>query len=54
MVYNSPQVPAILSALTLGDNATVEQAYGPASFVVNHMDVVDIVIKNADAGKHPL
>ncbi|KXN86655.1 Iron transport multicopper oxidase fio1 [Leucoagaricus sp. SymC.cos] len=53
VVYNSPQVPAILSSLTLGSNATVEQAYGPQSFVVNHMDVVDLVIKNADAGKHP-
>jgi len=53
-VYNSPQVPAILSALTLGENATVEQAYGPASFVLDHMDVVDLVIKNSDAGKHPL
>lgn len=53
-VYNSPQVPAILSALTLGENATVEQAYGPGSFVIDHMDVVDLVIKNSDAGKHPL
>ncbi|KAL9709960.1 ferroxidase fet3 [Leucoagaricus gongylophorus] len=52
-VYNSPEVPAILSALTLGENATVEQAYGPGSFVIDHMDVVDLVIKNSDAGKHP-
>jgi iron transport multicopper oxidase len=54
VVYNSPEVPAILSALTLGNNATVEQAYGPQSFVVNHLDVVDIVVNNSDAGKHPL
>ncbi|KAF9448580.1 multicopper oxidase [Macrolepiota fuliginosa MF-IS2] len=53
VVYNPPHVPAILSALTLGNNATVEQAYGPQSFVVEHMDVVDIVVKNGDAGKHP-
>jgi iron transport multicopper oxidase len=54
VTYNSPKVPAILSALTLGDNATVAAAYGPQSFVLEHMDVVDIVVKNGDAGKHPL
>lgn len=54
VVYNAPRVPAILSSLTLGDNATTAQAYGPQSFVLDHMDVVDIVVKNADAGKHPL
>lgn len=54
ITYNSPLVPAVLSALTLGSNATVEEAYGPLSFVVDHMDVVDIIIKNGDAGKHPL
>ncbi|KAJ7098323.1 Fet3 protein [Mycena epipterygia] len=53
VTYNSPLVPAILSAMTLGDNATVAEAYGPQSFVLEHMDVVDIVVKNGDAGKHP-
>ena len=54
ITYNSPLVPAILSELTLGSNATVAEAYGPLSFVVDHMDVVDIVIQNSDAGVHPL
>ncbi|KAF9073368.1 ferroxidase [Rhodocollybia butyracea] len=53
ITYNSPLVPAILSELTLGSNATVAEAYGPLSFVVDHMDVVDIVIQNSDAGVHP-
>ncbi|KAF5383086.1 hypothetical protein D9615_005079 [Tricholomella constricta] len=53
VTYNSPLVPAIFSELTLGSNATVAEAYGPLSFVVDHLDVVDIVIKNGDAGKHP-
>ncbi|KAF5360236.1 hypothetical protein D9757_012888 [Collybiopsis confluens] len=53
ITYNSPLVPAILSEMTLGSNATVAEAYGPLSFVVDHMDVVDIVIKNSDAGVHP-
>ncbi|KAJ7033166.1 Fet3 protein [Mycena alexandri] len=53
VTYNSPLVPAVLSALTLGDNATNPAAYGPQSFVLNHFDVVDIIVKNGDAGKHP-
>ncbi|KAF7323750.1 Fet3 protein [Mycena kentingensis (nom. inval.)] len=53
VTYNSPLTPAILSALSLGGNATVAEAYGPQSFVLNHMEVVDIVVKNGDAGKHP-
>lgn len=54
ITYNSPLVPAIFSALTLGSNATVQSAYGPLSFVIEHMDVVEIIVKNGDAGKHPL
>ncbi|KAJ7723385.1 Fet3 protein [Mycena metata] len=53
VTYNSPLVPAVLSALTLGDNATTAAAYGPQSFVLDHFDVVDIIVKNGDAGKHP-
>ncbi|KAF9239309.1 Fet3 protein [Melanogaster broomeanus] len=52
-VYNPPLVPAIMSALTLGANATVQEAYGPYSIVLDHLDVVDIVIKNSDTGQHP-
>nr|BAU94255.1 laccase [Pholiota microspora] len=53
VTYNSPLVPAVFSELTLGENATIASAYGPQSFVIDHLDVVDIVIKNGDAGKHP-
>ncbi|KAJ7253686.1 ferroxidase [Mycena haematopus] len=53
VTYNSPLVPAILSAMSLGNNATDAAAYGPQSFVLEHMDVLDIVVKNGDAGKHP-
>jgi iron transport multicopper oxidase len=49
-----PLVPAVFSALSLGSNATVPSVYGPLSFVVDHLDVIDIVIKNGDVGKHPL
>ena len=54
VTYNSPKVPAILSTLTLGSDAVVEKAYGPLSFVVGDKEVVDLVVKNGDAGKHPL
>jgi len=47
-------VPSMFSALTLGSNAMVAEAYGPLSFVIEHGDVVDLVVKNGDAGKHPL
>ncbi|ESK96311.1 multicopper oxidase [Moniliophthora roreri MCA 2997] len=53
ITYNLPDVPAIFSELSLGGNAADEQAYGPLSFVVNHMDVVDLVIKNGDSRSHP-
>ncbi|KAG1862535.1 Fet3 ferroxidase [Suillus subalutaceus] len=53
VVYNSPVVPAIMSALSLGENATSLEAYGPYSFVINYGDVIDLVVQNGDTGKHP-
>ncbi|KAG5650754.1 hypothetical protein H0H81_011166, partial [Sphagnurus paluster] len=53
VTFNLPLVPSVFSELTLGPNATVANAYGPLSFVLNHLEVVDIVIKNGDSGKHP-
>ncbi|EIW77038.1 Fet3 ferroxidase [Coniophora puteana RWD-64-598 SS2] len=53
ITYNTPLVPAVMSALSLGDNATVQSAYGPSSFVVHHLDVYDILVHNSDTGNHP-
>ncbi|KAI0310690.1 Fet3 protein [Amylostereum chailletii] len=53
ITYDAPLVPSVLSALTLGANATSEVAYGKTSFIIDHLDVFDIVLKNGDAGKHP-
>ncbi|KAG7097676.1 hypothetical protein E1B28_005002 [Marasmius oreades] len=57
ITYNPPNTPAILSALTLGHDAVVQKAYGDLSFVVgennDQFDVVDLVVKNGDAGVHP-
>ncbi|THH20380.1 hypothetical protein EW146_g992 [Bondarzewia mesenterica] len=54
VTYNTPLVPAILSELSLGQNATVQEAYGPNHIVLDHLEVFDIVVKNGDVGKHPL
>ncbi|KAJ7825692.1 hypothetical protein B0H14DRAFT_3725952 [Mycena olivaceomarginata] len=50
VTYNSPLMPTVLSAMTIGGNATDVSVYGPQSF--EHMDVLDIVVKNGDARKH--
>jgi iron transport multicopper oxidase len=54
ITFNYPLVPAEFSVLSLGPNATVQEAYTPLSFVLDHLDVVDLVIKNGDSGSHPL
>jgi iron transport multicopper oxidase len=54
ITWNVPVVPGIFSELSLGSNATVAEAYGPLSFVIEHQEVIDLVVKNGDAGKHPL
>ncbi|EGO03467.1 Fet3 ferroxidase [Serpula lacrymans var. lacrymans S7.3] len=53
VTYVPPLVPATLSVLTLGQNASVQEAYGPLSFVVNHLDFIDIQVNNSDTNKHP-
>ena len=54
VTFNYPLVPTVLSELTLGSNAVIQQAYGPLSIVLDHLEVFDIIIQNADTGAHPL
>lgn len=54
ITYNTPLVPSLFSQVSLGANATNPNAYGPYSFVLDYGDVFDLVVKNSDAGKHPL
>jgi iron transport multicopper oxidase len=62
VTFNSPVVPGVFSMLSLarGDGgvgegaAEVAEAYGPWSYVLGEGDVVDLVLMNSDAGKHPL
>ena len=48
-------MPSLYTALTTGDDATNPAVYGEYTnpFVLSHGDIVDIVINNNDAGKHP-
>jgi iron transport multicopper oxidase len=54
VTFNYPLVPAVFSELSLGSNAVIQEAYGPLSIVLEHLEVFDIVVQNADTGAHPL
>uniref|UniRef100_A0A060SW95 ARAD1A02948p n=1 Tax=Blastobotrys adeninivorans TaxID=409370 RepID=A0A060SW95_BLAAD len=55
ITYTAPKVPTLMTALSAGDLATNELVYGEYTHtvVVNHLDVVEIVVNNNDAGFHP-
>jgi iron transport multicopper oxidase len=55
--FVAPQVPTLLTAQTMPLNYTTDAAtYGPNTNVVvmNHLDMVEIVLANLDAGSHPM
>lgn len=54
ITWNSPNVPALFSELSLESNATIVDAYGPLAYVLDYQEVVDIVVKNGDDDGHPL
>lgn len=53
--YTTPKVPTIFSVLSAGNLSTNAKVYGDYthSFVLNHNDVVQIVLNNNDGGSHP-
>ncbi|KAL7413963.1 Cupredoxin [Mrakia frigida] len=55
VTYRSPIVPAIFTQVSAGENASLSSTYGAQSpsFVINHMDMVELNIINTDAGQHP-
>ncbi|KAH7081021.1 iron transport multicopper oxidase-like protein FET3 [Paraphoma chrysanthemicola] len=55
ITYVTPKVPTLYSVLSTGPNATNPAIYGSNtnSFVLGANEVVEIVINNADPGKHP-
>ncbi len=55
ITYTRPVVPTLYSALTTGVNANDVAVYGEYtnSYVLQKDEIVDIVLNNADKGKHP-
>ncbi|KAG2209631.1 hypothetical protein INT46_007323 [Mucor plumbeus] len=53
--YLSPKVPSLNTMLSEGNYSLSEEVYGPQSmaFVLNHLDMIEIVVNNLDAGHHP-
>lgn len=53
--YTRPKVPSLYTALTAGEEAVNEAVYGDYTnaFVLNHLDVVEVVLTNNDGGSHP-
>ena len=48
-----PQTPSLLTQLSMGAEATDVKVYGPSAFVLEYGQMVEIVIYNTDAGRHP-
>ncbi len=55
ITYTAPKVPSLYTVLSSGDLSADAQIYGDFthSVVLNHNDVVQIVLNNADGGTHP-
>ncbi|OLN92142.1 Iron transport multicopper oxidase FET3-like protein 1 [Colletotrichum chlorophyti] len=55
ITYKAPKVPTLYTALSAGDAATDPSVYGTYthSFVLDRGEVVQIVVNNLDAGRHP-
>lgn len=53
--YTAPKVPTLYSVLSAGDLATDAAVYGEYthSIVLDHNDVVEIILNNNDTGSHP-
>jgi iron transport multicopper oxidase len=55
ITFTPPKVPVIYTALTTGDLATNSIVYGEYTnpFVLEHNEVVEVVLNNNDGGTHP-
>lgn len=56
ITYVEPKVPSLYTALSVNESATNPIVYGEYAnaHVLNHQDVVEIVINNFDSGGHPI
>ncbi|RPB25151.1 putative ferrooxidoreductase Fet3 [Terfezia boudieri ATCC MYA-4762] len=55
ITFVRPKVPTLYTALTTREFATNPVVYGVNThgYVLNHMDIIEIVVNNNDPGKHP-
>ncbi|CAE7080286.1 unnamed protein product [Rhizoctonia solani] len=53
VTWNTPIVPSTISALTMGEDASVQNVYGPNTQVVQYGDIIQMTVINWDEGKHP-
>lgn len=55
ITYISPKVPTLYTALSSGDLANNATIYGVNSnpYILQHNDVIEIILNNNDTGKHP-
>lgn len=53
--YLAPKTPTLNTMLSQGEYAMSAEVYGPQSraIVLNHLDMVEVVLNNLDAGAHP-
>lgn len=55
ITYTVPKVPVLYTVLSSGNLSTNAEVYGEYThpFVLEHNDVVEVVLNNADSGSHP-
>lgn len=55
ITYTRPKVPVLYTAMSAGELATNNEVYGDytSTFVLNHNDVIEVVVNNNDGGTHP-
>ncbi|KAI8881105.1 multicopper oxidase [Backusella circina FSU 941] len=53
--YLSPLVPTTNTMLSMGNDSNNIDVYGPQTmaFILNHLDMVEVVLNNLDANAHP-
>lgn len=55
ITYTAPKVPTLYSVLSSGNLSTNSEVYGEFThpFILEHNDVVEVILNNADGGTHP-
>ena len=55
ITFTVPKVPVLYTVLSAGSLATTSTVYGEYTnpFILNHLDVVEVILNNNDTGAHP-